>query len=316
MLAVKNISTFVPVDRVPLTELSGSLSLSTGALSVLRRIYGLENIAKCTMSYESLLETTIRDLLIRSRVDPGGIGLLICTHTAYEIAPYPNPILAQIARRLGLCNAHPFGIHSNNCASFMTALDVAGNYISTLPDNSGAIIVTADLTFTDIMRQIPGTTVCGDAAAACLVGADHPDSGTRMLSLEISTFGAHAKGMWQDRENQALFEDQYPPRLASTMRRGLKAAGLEWRDIKWVFPHNINFLSWKKVAAAADLPAEKLFLRNIPNLGHCFGADVLLNWSAAMDKSELSDGDHFMLATVGLGAVFASAVFQYRGSPK
>lgn len=306
MLTIETLGTYVPDKRVMLTELAGSLSLSVEEVNVLQKFYGLRSVAKSHEPFEHLVETVLIDLLQRSSLDPATIGLIIYTHTAYEVEHFPNNLLARVVRRLGFVNALAFGIHSSNCASLLAALDVARGCISDA--DAPAIIVTADLTFTDVMRHIPNTTVCGDAAAACLVS--RRPTGTRLVTIEIDTFGAHAKGMWQEKAAQTEFEDRYASRLAEVMQRSLTATGRSWDDVRWIFPHNVNVLSWRKVAALLGLPMEKLYLGQLPALGHCFGADILLNWAKAKEAGQLRAGDHLMLATVGLGAVFGAALLQ------
>lgn len=306
MLTIQTLGTYVPSNRVSLFELADSLSLRADEINVLQKFYGLRTVSKSDASFEHLVETALNDLLGRALVDPTSIDLVLYTHTAYEVENFPSNLLNRIVRRLGFVNAFAFGIHSNNCASLMTALDVARRYIG--KGDTQVVIVTGDLTFTDIMRHIPNTTVCGDAAAACLVSAQ--STGTRLLALEIDTFGAHAKGMWQEQASKLEFEDQYAPRLAAVMQRSLDTAGLSWRDLRWVFPHNINVLSWRKVASLLGFPMDRLYLEQLQSLGHCFGADVLLNWSKARESGQLKSGDRIMLATVGLGAIFGAALFE------
>lgn len=306
MLSVQTLGTFVPDDRLSLVDLAESISLRVDEINALQKFYGLRTVAKSDSSFEHLVETALQDLMRRATFDPATIDLILYTHTAYEVESFPNNLLNRILRRLGFVNATAFGIHSNNCASLISAFDVAQQYIG----KSGAqgIIVTADLTFTDIMRHIPNTTVCGDAAAACLVNTR--PTGTRLLALEIDTFGAHAKGTWQEKAAQMTFENHYAPRLAAVMQRSLDIAGVSWSDLRWVFPHNVNLPSWRKVTELLKIPMDMLYLEQLPALGHCFGADVLLNWAKAKAAGQLKVGDHIMLATVGLGAIFGAALFQ------
>nr|WP_236663471.1 3-oxoacyl-[acyl-carrier-protein] synthase III C-terminal domain-containing protein [Aeromonas jandaei] len=92
------------------------------------------------------------------------------------------------------------------------------------------------------------------------------------------------------------------------MQRSRQQAVLEWEQIRWIFPHNVNLISWRNAAAKLNVPLSKIYLDKLPELGHCFGADIFINWRFA--SQTLQPGDHIMVATVGLGAVFGAAVFQ------
>jgi len=60
------------------------------------------------------------------------------------------------------------------------------------------LLLTADLTFSGILQQIPNTKLCGDAATACIISLN--GNGAVMKSVELDYFGEHAKGAWQSEE--------------------------------------------------------------------------------------------------------------------
>lgn len=312
MLTIENLGFHVPETCPDIADLRGRAPFPANELRVLQRLYGLRRVAQSDLPIDAMLERAVGDLLDRSGVDRRDIALLIHTHTAFELRSYPNPMLDRLRRRLGLFNAVSFGMHSNNCASVLSALGVAQRFLRTRPPGSRAVIVTGDVAFTEILHTIPNTTVCGDAASACLVSADGGDAGgSRMLSLELDTYGAHAAGAWQSAEQQKAFETLYASRLAGVMTRSLHAAGLGWDDIRLVFPHNVNVISWRNVAAELRLPLNRIYLEQVPAIGHCFGADIFINWGCARDSGLIAPGNHVMLATVGIGVVFGAAVFRY-----
>jgi 3-oxoacyl-[acyl-carrier-protein] synthase-3 len=56
---------------------------------------------------------------------------------------------------------------------------------------------------------------------------------------------------------------------------------------------------------------ERLYLDNLADLGHCFGADAFLNYRSASDAGRLKPGDHYVMTAVGLGATFSAMVFEH-----
>ncbi len=95
------------------------------------------------------------------------------------------------------------------------------------------------------------------------------------------------------------------------MLAALDTAGLGLDDVAWVFPHNVNRISWERVARRLGFPLERIFLDNVPVTGHCFCADPFINYRTARDLGRLAPGDRYLLATVGLGATFSAMVLEH-----
>ena len=132
-----------------------------------------------------------------------------------------------------------------------------------------------------------------------------------MLASRVQVYGQHARCQWQLEPEHAEFETEYPRRLVDTMSLALKHAGIDWSDVRWVIPHNVNVYSWKRVAHCAGIPMDRIYLEQVPKIAHCFGGDTFLNWFLAEQEGRFRAGDYLLLATVGLGAVFGAAVVQY-----
>ncbi|WP_118985455.1 ketoacyl-ACP synthase III family protein [Photorhabdus sp. CRCIA-P01] len=305
-LIINDIGVYLPEQKIGLERISIEPQLSKGEIKIYQRFYGLNRIAISKISLEEMMYHAAQDTLIRNGIAIESITLLIHAHTAPETWTYPNNLLSRLNRRLGLRNATCFSIHSNNCASNLNGLQVIQNHLIGNGGQGYALLLTADLTFSGILQQIPNTTLCGDAATACIIslGGD----GAKMKALEIDYYGQHSKGSWQTAEEQVRFEASYAGRLANVMERCLKQSNLSWEHIRWVFPHNVNLISWRDVTQKIELPLSKVYLDKLPELGHCFGADIFINWNFAKDTLRL--GDYVMVATVGLGAVFGAAIFQ------
>lgn len=45
--------------------------------------------------------------------------------------------------------------------------------------------------------------------------------------------------------------------------------------------------------------------------GHAFCADMLINYTTAMDRGLLQPGDRYLVAAAGVGATFAAMVFEH-----
>jgi 3-oxoacyl-[acyl-carrier-protein] synthase III len=310
VLSLAALGAVVPAERPSLFTLAGRYDMTPAELMVFHRIYGLDRVPVWGADTASLVEASVAELVQSSGVAAGRVRWLVHAHTGTQQEVVGRAGLARICRRLGLDRAQPLGMTTNNCASTVSAMRVVDRLLAGAPDSDAAIVVTADVAFTPIMQVIPNSSVTGDAGVACLFS--RADPGHQILASRIDTYGQHAACQWQDEAASAEFEVEYPRRLAAVMGRALDQAGLAWSDVRMVLPHNVNTFSWKRVAAEAGIPIDLVHLDQVPQTAHCFGADIFLNLAAAGRTGALRTGDRVVLATVGLGAVFAAVVLEYR----
>jgi 3-oxoacyl-[acyl-carrier-protein] synthase-3 len=310
MLYVNEIDYFVPENKVPLMQLTDRYQLSPVEMSVFNRLYGLDKVPISDVTIFQMIRQVVGELLKKSAVERAQIKYLVYTHTAQEYDGFFATVLKRVCASLGLSQARCFGMTTNNCASTVSALDVLARVLNNSDEPQSAVLVTADVAFTPILQVIPNSSVTGDACVACLL-SNHSDKGGRLLSLAVDTHGEHAKCQWQEASEMKRFEDLYSARLTGVMQQALTEADCEWSDVATVIPHNVNVYSWKKVATELGLDMQKIYLDQVPEIAHCFGADLFLNLAKATEQGRVKTGDRVMIATVGLGAVFAAAVLQF-----
>jgi len=307
------VADLVPDHRPTLFELAERYPMSGAELTVMHRVFGLDRVPVWESGIEDLLESTVRRLLDRSGIDPSVVRWLVFAHTSTQAVPAGDALLVRICRRLGLNRAQSFGMTTNNCASAMSAMGVVERLLATEAPGDTAIVVTGDVAFTQELRSIAGTTIIGDAAAACLYAAEGP--GHRVLGFVQQVYGQHSACIWQDEEHNAEFQAEYVPRVVAVMQAALDDAGVEWGQLRQVLPHNINQFSWRLVAERAGVPYDLIHLDQVPRTAHCLGADVFLNLAQGEAEERFREGDRLMLVTVGLGAVFAATVIEYGKVP-
>jgi 3-oxoacyl-[acyl-carrier-protein] synthase-3 len=310
MIRMSAVEAVIPDTRPSIFDLQDRYQMTAAELGVFHRLYGLERVPVWSAPVGELVEAAVEQLLKTSGVDRDRVRWLVHTHTGTDQSVVGDPMLQLICRRLGLRAAQPFGMTTNNCASTISAMRVVDRLLATGAPGDRAIVVTGDVAFTQSLQVIPNSSVTGDAAVACLLGRD--GDGHRVLSSRVFTYGQHAACQYQDDAAATEFETEYAPRLVHVMQASLADAGLSWPDIRLVLPHNVNHFSWRRVAAAAGIPLDLVYLDQVGQTAHCFGADVLLNLVAAERDRGLRTGDRLLLATVGLGAVFAAAVLEYQ----
>jgi 3-oxoacyl-[acyl-carrier-protein] synthase-3 len=149
----------------------------------------------------------------------------------------------------------------------------------------------------------------GEASAACLVGA--AGAGDQLLAYTARVFGAYHGITARTGPLAAEFEHMYVPALADIIRDTLAQAGLGLDDLRLILPHNVNRLSWTRLCHLMDLPLDRVMMDNIPVTGHCFCADPFINYVHARDTGRLRPGEHYLMASVGLGATFSAMLFRH-----
>jgi 3-oxoacyl-[acyl-carrier-protein] synthase-3 len=308
--ALDAIATYLPGQRVSVDELAGPLGLEPMELKMFKRFQGFAEI----------------------RLDPGGtlLDLLLGAAAALEplrgrehqvkyvlharsmpaAVPYPLSPVHDLCRLLRLDNAIAFTVTHQACATGLLAVDAAGRLLAADPDPGAlALVLAGEKAFTRDAQLVPETSVFGEAAAACLVSADGPRD--RLLSYATSTRGEFSGRLTDQPDLAQRYEQEYPLSLAATIRAAVDRAGLSLDDISVILPHNVNDVSWRRLARRLGFPIDAVVLDNVPVTGHAFCADLFINYATAARRGLLRAGDRYLIAAAGLGATFSAMVLQH-----
>ncbi|CDL86204.1 Similarities with 3-oxoacyl-acyl carrier protein synthase III (fragment) [Xenorhabdus cabanillasii JM26] len=63
---------------------------------------------------------------------------------------------------------------------------------------------------------------------------------------------------------------------------------------------------WRRAAEFIGVNIDKIFLENISETSHCFGADMLINLHSLQIKGTLFPGDKVLLVSAGIGGLFGA----------
>jgi 3-oxoacyl-[acyl-carrier-protein] synthase-3 len=310
MLHINDICAYIPDIFVTVEESLDRLEISKSQARVYKKIYGLEKIPLALdMNAAELIKRPVAELITKNNLDKRQIKFLIHTHTARVLTPFGMSAIRQVQQELDLTAATAFSISLNNCASALSAFEVAAYLLTEFDKDAKAIVVTGDKTFTPILQSIPNTSVTAEASAAVLLSRS--GAGNKLLAMQMHTYGQYSGGVWQNAEVGLEFEKQYVDMLAKVIVEVVTEAKIKIEDLKIILPHNVNVISWINTAKKLNFPVKKIYLDNVKKLAHCFGADGMINYLSAKQVGLLERGDYFLMATVGLGATFAAAVFQH-----
>jgi 3-oxoacyl-[acyl-carrier-protein] synthase-3 len=226
------------------------------------------------------------------------------------VAPYPvNPVRA-VCDALGLGHAVSFTVTHQACATGLLAIDIAGRLLAADPDPEAlALVLAGEKTFTRDAELVPGISMFGEAAAACLVRARGPRD--QVLGYVANSRGEFFGRLDDQPAMASRYEQEYPLSLAEVMNAALARAGLSLDDVSVILPHNVNALSWRRLCRRIGFPVERVLLDNVPVTGHAFCADPFVNYTTAAARGLLRPGRPYLIAGAGLGATFSAMVLAH-----
>ncbi|NMO53350.1 3-oxoacyl-ACP synthase [Actinoplanes sp. TBRC 11911] len=309
MTAIEAVSAYLPPARVPITELAAELGLSDRQAALYRRYYGLDTVCLDPGGTLTDLMLGAAGKLDALRGREHQVRYVIQARTL-ECPPYPVNPVHDVRDALGLRHAAAFTVMQHACASGLLAVDLAGRLLAAGGDPDGlALLFVGEKAFTPIARQIPGTTVMGEGSAAVLIR--HGGTRDRVVSYATRSHGRFSDGLLLTGPAAEEFELRYLDALAEVIQAATSHAGVSPSELSLVLPHNVNRLSWIRLARRIGLPVDRVLLDNVPLTGHCFGADPFINYATAIELGRLRAGDHYLMAAVGLGATFSAMVLQH-----
>jgi 3-oxoacyl-[acyl-carrier-protein] synthase III len=307
--ALVAVSAYVPEQRVPIEELADRLELTATQVKVFRRFHGLGTVCREPGTLLDLLVRTLRTLEpLRGREHL--VRYVLYARGAPAGVPYPLNPLHDLCRMSGLGHALAFTVTHHACATSLLAVDIAGRLLAADGDPDAlALVLAGEKTFTRDAELVPETCLFGEGAGACLVRADGDRD--RLLSYVSRMRGDFDGRLFEDADLLARFQREYPESLAEVILAAVDRAGLRLDEISLILPHNVNVVSWRRLCRRIGYPLERVVLDNVPLTGHSFAADAFINYRTAAERDLLRPGDRYLIAAVGLGAMFSAMVLEH-----
>ncbi|APS38878.1 MULTISPECIES: 3-oxoacyl-ACP synthase III family protein [Salegentibacter] len=224
----------------------------------------------------------------------------------------------------------------NQCSGFIYALSTADQFIKTGMYKNVLVIGSENhsggLDFTTRGRSV--SVIFGDGAGAVvLTRSDH--NGEGILSTHLHSEGKHAlelslKGPSTEHwvpeiiaENPQGDDIPYYPymngqfvfknaiqRFSEVIMEGLKANGLEVKDIDMLIPHQANLRISQYVQQKFKLSDEQVH-NNIQKYGNTTAASIPIALCEAWEQGKIKNEDIVVLAAFGSGFTWASAVISW-----
>lgn len=277
---------------------------------ILEKIMGLRSIPRDNdINHVTQLNRVVEKLLDEYPIDPSTVKYVLFAHTADYVAPCGVDILSEIVKKNGFKSALCFGSTLYKCAGAFHLMQLAELLFKDLGDENYILLLVGDLAFTSILKYIPGSTILGDSATGVLL--QKSGAHNYFIDAVIEMYGEFAKGIWCNSDEQLLFQSAYVNYLCEIIMRILHKNNMTLSQIKHIFPHNVNKISWKQVIQTLSLSSHQVCLDNVSRTAHCFGSDPFINLKDAIVKNILEKNDYYLMVTMGLGATFSVMLFRY-----
>lgn len=306
MIAIKELVYYVPEQRVSIQDLKQELALTDEDVFVHTTFLGQKMVAyDPNLPLLSLLQGAMDQL--RPQLANYRITHLLYTHTiGCNQAPL-QPLLQQLVQHYALDGCNAMAITQGSCAAGLMALKYAETLLAEAADDEAIIILCGDRSFGSWRKQ-PGTAITADGAAAALV-TKHGQQ-RRVLSTHMAIDSRFHMG-FSDPKVLELFRQDSLDRLKQFVVDSIAASGYQLSDLTLILPPITNKSSWKTVANHLGIERQKIYVENVPKIGHCFTADNFINYCTATAEGKIQAGDLCLLLSTGTGFFYTAVLIQH-----
>jgi 3-oxoacyl-[acyl-carrier-protein] synthase III len=279
-----------------------------------------------------LAEPAARQALASAELDASDVDMIVLATLSPD---YDMPCSATVlAERLGIAGVPAMDVR-DQCSGFLYALTVADAFVRT----GGArrvLVCGAETHSTGLDRTTQGREVAvifGDGAGAVIV-APEEDESRGILSTHLHSEGKFAEKLmvevpgsrnaprvtedmldqpgsrlWPRMEGRYVFKHAVT-RFPEVVEEALEANGYTAADIDLFIPHQANLRISQFVAAALELPEERVF-NNIERYGNTTAASIPIALHEAVEAGLVRDGSLVCLGAFGAGFTWAAALLRW-----
>ena len=325
-LKIIGLGRYLPSRIVQSAELERTWALSAGWVERRNGVRERRWVTAETASF--MAAEAAREALDEAGFRPDQLSLIInASGTAEQAIPDTG---ALIQRQLGLGSSGipAMSVHTT-CLSCITALDVAGTFLTT-GRYTTILIVSSDIASCGInLKEPESATLVGDAAAALVVTRSGPDDSAAIHHAHFKTYGdgasftairgggsARHPAKADHNSEDDLFRMDGPAVLR--MVRSFDEAFLEelyaglsksLSDIDLVVPHQSSKVGLL-LLQRYGWPESKI-MHTLEWLGNCVAASIPVTLYQAVRDGDLQRGQKFLLVGTGAGLSIGGLVMTY-----
>ncbi|MHB8646914.1 MAG: beta-ketoacyl-ACP synthase III [Thermomicrobiales bacterium] len=273
----------------------------------------------------TLAASAARKALAVARLDPADLDLIIVATASPD---YLFPSTACVVQSLlGVTRIPAFDIGAA-CSGFIYALATATQFIRTGVYSRILVIGAETLTRLTDYTDRRTCVLFGDGAGAVVVAASDQPRGLLSLTLGADGSGgpllmvpgggsaAPMTHEMLDRHEQYIKMEgaevfKFAVRtMGDAAIEAIARAGMHFREIDMLIPHQANLRIIEATAKRLDLPRDKVWV-NIDKYGNTSAATIPISLSEAADQGLLHDGSNLLLVAFGGGLTWGASVIRW-----
>ncbi len=281
-------------------------------------------IASDNEAVSDLAIKAAREALKDAKLDSKDLDLIILATVTGDM-PFPSTA-SMVQNALSAEHAAAFDI-SAACAGFVYALSIAQQFISSGAYKNALVIGAEKLSAVTDFKDRNTCVLLGDGAGACVV-SEVKDGG--ILSTYLGCDGSNMKllNMPAGGSRMPASHETVDSRMHYLKMRGnelfkiavksmtmaaqkvLEQAGLTFRDVDLIVPHQANSRIIMAVAKKLGIPEDRIYL-NIEKYGNMSGASTVTALVEAVKEGRVKKGDIILLDAFGAGLVWGASIIKW-----
>ncbi|MBJ9977637.1 3-oxoacyl-ACP synthase [Pseudomonas sp. S75] len=253
-------------------------------------LWGWGTVRTTRRSLAELAISSLRQTLEAADCDPASVdGVIVCALAFPGAAEQQRHFLASILEPCGLAHVTPIGLTLGRCTTFLQGIAVARALVAA-GSQRRVLVVTAGR-IEDEAHRLEVFALFSDGAASCLIA----QGDTSMPGLAI-------RACAQAHEANPARDDLSPELSRQVNAQMLQGLDLELDDIERLLHSNIYLPVCTLKERQAGFSQRQLYTDNIARIGHCFGADPIINLVDLAQSEGLVERAHYLLAASVPGA--------------
>jgi len=283
---------------------------------------GSRHIAEDHETTASLGAAAAKKALIRAKIDPVDIDLIICA-TATPDRTFPSTAV-RIQHALGVSKGAAFDVQAV-CSGFVYAVSIANAFLTT-GQAKRALVIGAE-TFSRILDWTDRSTcvLFGDGAGAMVLEA-RPEKGSSedrgVLATRIRSDGRYEDLLYVDggpsstktvghlRMNGREVFRHAIQKISGVIEETLVEAGYTSDEIDLFVPHQANKRILDGIAKKLNVPSERVIM-TLEHHGNTSAASIPLALNYAVEHDRLHEGNLVLLEAMGGGFTWGAALIRW-----
>jgi 3-oxoacyl-[acyl-carrier-protein] synthase III len=255
-------------------------------MPVLPDLWGWGVARRTSRGLDELFVEAGKAALDAAGLDPAAVSALVLCSTRFPGGPDTHgSFVSGVTGALGLADAAVFGLTLNRCTTFLGGIDLAAALVAA-GRHRCVLVVTADRV-DDEAARLERFALFSDGAAACVV-ADAPWSAPAYDVVACASAQVNTDLDWSHEISSDL------GRVVNDAL--LKPADLALSEVAGLLHANLFLPVVAMKERQAGYAAGQLDTANVARVGHCFGADPLINLADRAAAGRVRPGEAYVLA--------------------